>query len=374
MSIVSVIMPAYNAARYIGEAIESLLNQSFTDWELVLVNDGSSDETLAIAQSYADPRIKITTQANQGEAGARNTGLNLATGKYISFLDADDLYLPNALDSFVRYMEAHPDVGVAYSDGYICNIAGEPMMRLSEIRESIVEGYILESVVVSTVVITVPLCTVLRKTAVTSPPFHFDQNLGYGTDWDFWIRLSRHVQFGYLDELTCKYRVHQTNMTRVSGVAKYRYDLLAGRLKTLNADWFPTLSPHTQYQFFCNLLLLLLPGQMTEQQKILSTPQFRALPNEQQAQILRMVAADYIAANQHIDFAISCLQQSVAQNPSDSKSKYLAQLMSSNPSLGRAALLSWRTALNGREKLNALFKNKPKPVPAELIPMMDSER
>jgi glycosyltransferase involved in cell wall biosynthesis len=370
MSTVSVIMPAYNAAKYIGEAIDSLLHQSFTDWELILVNDGSSDETLSIAQSYSDPRIKITSQANQGEAGARNTGLNLATGKYISFLDADDLYLPNALDSFVGYMEAHPDVAVAYSDGFICNIAGEPLMRLTEIRAGIAEGFILESVVLSTIIITVPLCTVLRRTAVESQKFRFDQNLGYGTDWDFWIRISRFVQFGYLDELTCKYRVHQTNMTRVSGVAKQRADLLAGRLKVLNADWFDALSIHTQYQFFYNLLILLLPGQLDEQKKILNSSQFLGLPKEQQALILRMVATDYILADQEIDFAIACLQQSAANNPSDRKSKYLSQLISANPSLARAALLGWRTALNSRKKLNALLGNGPKPVPVELIPIV----
>jgi glycosyltransferase involved in cell wall biosynthesis len=367
-------MPAYNAARYIAEAIESLTAQSFTDWELILVNDGSTDETLSIAQSYSDPRIKVTTQLNQGEAGARNTGLNLASGRYISFLDADDMYLPNALDSFVQYMDAHPDIDIAYSDGFICNIEGEPTMRLAEIRADIVEGYILEPIVLSTIIITVPLCTALRRSAVESQSFRFDQNLGYGTDWDFWIRIARFVKFGYLDELTCKYRVHQTNMTRVNGVVKYKADLLVGRLKVLNADWFHELSIGTQYQFFYNLLILLLPGQIEEQKKILNSPRFLDLPKDRQAQILRMVASDYILAGHEIDFAISCLQQSVKNNPSDNKSKYLAQLMVSYPLLGRTTLLAYQAVVKSRKKLKGLFNNGPKPVPVELVPIVDQER
>jgi glycosyltransferase involved in cell wall biosynthesis len=361
-------MPAYNAAKYIAEAIESLIDQSFTNWELILVNDGSTDETLAIAQSFSDPRIKVTSQPNRGEAGARNTGLNLATGKYISFLDADDMYLPNALDYFVRYMAAHPDVDIAYSDGFMCNNKGEPLMRLTEIREGIAEGYILESIVLSTIIITVPLCTVLRRSAVESQSFSFGENLGYGTDWDFWIRISRFVKFGYLDELTCKYRIHQTNMTRVNGLAKYRADMLVGRLKVMNADWFDELSHDTKYRFFYNLLILLLPGQLDEQRRILNSPQVHKLPEDKQSQILRMVASDYILAKDEIDFAISCLQQAVKANPSNAKSKYLARLMMSNIALGRTVLLGWRTAVNGRNKLNALLKRGPKPVPAELLP------
>lgn len=373
MVTVSVVMPAYNAAKYIAEAIESLINQTFEDWELVLVNDGSTDDTLTIAQSFSDSRIKITTQQNKGEAGARNTGLELATGKYISFLDADDMYLPNALDSFVGYMEAQPEVDIAYSDGYVCNTSGEPIMRLTEIRENIVEGHILESIVISTIVITVPLCTVLRRSAVESKPFRFDVNISYGTDWDFWIRISRFVKFGYLDELTCKYRVHQTNMTRVNGVAKYRADLLVGRKKVLNAEWFQELSIGTRHQFFYHLLLILLPGQVNEQAKILNSPQFQDLPKGNQAHLLRLIATDYILVNDALDFANSCLQRSVENDPSDFKSKYLAQLMSSSPLLGRTTLSGYRTLVNMKNSLAGLFKDSPKPVPVELVPIGDSK-
>jgi glycosyltransferase involved in cell wall biosynthesis len=371
---VSVIMPAYNAAKYIAEAIESLITQSFEDWELILVNDGSTDETLSIAQGYSDPRLKITTQKNQGEAGARNTGLELATGKYISFLDADDLYLPNALNSFVGYMDSHPEIDIAYSDGFICNTHGEPMMRLTEIRENIVEGYILESIVLSTIIITVPLCTILRRAAVESKPFRFDQNISYGTDWDFWIRISKYAKFGYINELTCKYRVHQTNMTRVNGVAKYRADLLDGRKKVLNSDWFHELSIGTRHQFFYNLLLIILPGQVDEQTKILNTTQFLDLPKSNQAQILRMVASDYILANKELDFAMSCLQESVKNAPSDAKSKYLTQLMTSSPLLGRTTLTGYRTLSNAKNNLKKLFKDGPKPVPVELVPIGDPKK
>src|SRR3990172_7899939 len=117
--LVSVMMPAYNAGRYIAQSIESVLAQEYSNWELIIVNDGSSDKTPQIAARYTgDPRIKLVHQANGGEAAARNTALQHMRGDYVSFLDADDLYFPDALSNLSRFLDTHPEYGVVFSDGY----------------------------------------------------------------------------------------------------------------------------------------------------------------------------------------------------------------------------------------------------------------
>ena len=107
MPTVSVIVPAYNAARFIEGAIDSVLAQSYTDFELLIVNDGSTDDTLARCERYSDPRIRIVKQDNRGLAGARNSGVREACGEYLAFLDADDLWRNDKLERHVEHLEHH---------------------------------------------------------------------------------------------------------------------------------------------------------------------------------------------------------------------------------------------------------------------------
>ena len=103
---ISVIMPAFNSKTYIRESIESVLAQRFTDFELIVVDDGSTDNTGEIVQSYPDDRIKLIRQENQGVSVARNTGLDAAQGEFITFLDSDDLYFPDFLCVLLRLLES----------------------------------------------------------------------------------------------------------------------------------------------------------------------------------------------------------------------------------------------------------------------------
>ena len=107
-AIVSVIMPVYNTASYLAEAVESVTNQSFSDWELILINDGSTDDSGTICESYAasDPRIHVIHQENRGLSAARNTGLRTASGEYIQFLDSDDWLFPDALEVLLKAITA----------------------------------------------------------------------------------------------------------------------------------------------------------------------------------------------------------------------------------------------------------------------------
>lgn len=112
---VSIIIPTYNRAHLVAEAIKSVLNQTFTDFELIVVDDGSTDNTEEVVRSFADPRLKYLKQFNNGVSAARNTGIENAEGEFIAFLDHDDLYLPEKLSVQVSKMEEDPTVGFVYS-------------------------------------------------------------------------------------------------------------------------------------------------------------------------------------------------------------------------------------------------------------------
>lgn len=112
---VSIVVPAYNAAETLAETLASLLAQTFQDFELLVIDDGSSDRTPAIARSFGDRRLRLIQQPNRGLAGARNSGIHHARGEYIGFCDADDLWRPEKLAAHVRHLETRPNVGISFS-------------------------------------------------------------------------------------------------------------------------------------------------------------------------------------------------------------------------------------------------------------------
>jgi len=114
--LVSVVIPAFNAVRFLTGSIPSVLAQTWTDFELIVVDDGSTDATAACVQAFDDPRIRLVSQTNRGLAGARNGGIREARGTYIAFLDADDLWHPEKLARHVAHLQSQPGVGVS-ADG-----------------------------------------------------------------------------------------------------------------------------------------------------------------------------------------------------------------------------------------------------------------
>jgi glycosyltransferase involved in cell wall biosynthesis len=163
---VSIIMPVYNGEKYIKQAIECVFDQSYQEWELIIVDDGSMDNTANIIGTFSDQRIHYLFQENRGEAAARNTGMGQMKGEYMAFIDADDLYFPNALEDMVSYLDEHPQHGSVFSDGYICDQHGKQLMRLTEIRPGIFTGNILNPLVITPSIVTVPVCTMTRTSSV----------------------------------------------------------------------------------------------------------------------------------------------------------------------------------------------------------------
>lgn len=123
---VSIIMPCYNAEEHLAISVGSLFAQSFTDWELIAIDDGSRDGTLLWLQSQHDPRIKVITQSNQGVSAARNRGLGIVTGNYVAFLDADDTWAPTFLEKMIAALEHAPHAVLAYCGWQNVGLPGSP--------------------------------------------------------------------------------------------------------------------------------------------------------------------------------------------------------------------------------------------------------
>lgn len=127
MKLVSLIVPVYNAQSFIVQTVRSVLAQTYQNFELILVDDGSPDRSVELCQQFTDPRIQIIRQENRGLAGARNTGIRHATGNYLAFLDADDLWLPEKLEKHVRHLASSPEVGVSFSRSAFIDDRGESL-------------------------------------------------------------------------------------------------------------------------------------------------------------------------------------------------------------------------------------------------------
>jgi glycosyltransferase involved in cell wall biosynthesis len=363
---VSVITPVYNGARFLSEAIESVLSQTLEDWELIVVDDGSIDETPALLERVTDSRVIKIRQENQGAAAARNAALDVAAGEFIGLLDADDLYLPNALGDMVGYLEGNPALDVVYSDGLMCGADKRPIMQLTNVRPGLYSGWILERLVLSPSIITVPVCTLTRRAAIRREGIRFDGRLAPSEDWDFWVHLARYAQFGYLDKLTCMYRIHQTNVSRTTHGRVRNEKRYLARLKIMGSEWFGDLSLATRVQFFYDLLIGVLVGQGERQLVIMSSSPFLNLPPRQQGYLHRMVASSYLLEGKEAAFAKRCLEQSLVLTPRDGKSRLLLRLLGASPWLCSLTLSAWQRVHDAGTYLRTPGRRKPKPVPAAL--------
>jgi glycosyltransferase involved in cell wall biosynthesis len=127
MTKVSVVLPVFNVERYVAESIQSVLAQTYQDFELVIVDDGSTDHSLSICQQFTDPRIRIIQQSNRGLAGARNTGIRHAIGEYIALLDSDDCFAPEKLQRHVEHLDNSPLVGISFSRSAFIDEDSQPL-------------------------------------------------------------------------------------------------------------------------------------------------------------------------------------------------------------------------------------------------------
>lgn len=204
---VSVVIPTYNRGKYLGDAVRSVLAQSFIDFEVIVIDDGSTDDTDAVIKEIHDNRLIYERQANRGRSNARNHALRIARGAYITFLDSDDLYLPDKLQLQVSYLDNHPSVGMIYTSALCINDLG---VALSHSYEATVSGHIYNEIAFFTPV-TITLPTVMVRREVFDRVGGFDEQMHRFEDTDMWRRIAKYYWIEAIPEYTCALRTHGDN-------------------------------------------------------------------------------------------------------------------------------------------------------------------
>lgn len=208
---VSVVIPAYNASQYIAMAIDSVLDQTLKVDEIIVIDDGSTDRTREVVAKYEAKGVRYVHQHNQGSACARNKGVELASGRYIAFLDADDFWLPNKINLQVRTFKENPGLALVSGD----QIFWDQDKSFNKVREfsrrqwdsDSTKQIIFENIVGNP-------SMVMVKRSVLQQAGLFDAKIRFGDDWDMWMRVSEIGKIGFVQEPISVYRWHKNSISQ----------------------------------------------------------------------------------------------------------------------------------------------------------------
>ena len=207
---ISVIIPTYNRADLVGHAIQSVLDQTYSDWEIIVVDDGSTDHTRDVVSNYTDHRIRYIYQDNLKLPGARNTGIQASLGKYVAFLDSDDRFLPDKLERQIAAMERNPELGLVASGSIELDSRGKPLRTLRPWLfqpQLTLQNWLYHCPFAPSDVL------VQRNWLIRVGLFDVQQH--YVEDWDLWLRLSyTGCQMSWEPTVLCLRAVHEGSMAR----------------------------------------------------------------------------------------------------------------------------------------------------------------
>lgn len=226
---VTIIIPCYNQGHYLSDAMDSVLSQTHSDWEAIIVDDGSLDNTKGISDSYKDHRIHYYRQENQGLAAARNTGIRAASGSYLSFLDADDRWSSEFIEKCLEKLKEEPDLAGVYTANRFIDRSGKVLPQVNsskpvphdELRRRLWEGGFF------------PPCAILfRKDPVIKVGLFDTKLAGQGyEDWDLLLRIVMHHPLGCISEPLAEYRIHDASMSNnAESMHRNRMDILRKHL------------------------------------------------------------------------------------------------------------------------------------------------
>lgn len=208
--IVSIIMSVYNGEHYLQEAIDSVLNQTFTGFEFIIINDGSTDKSSLILQGYNDPRIVLLNNSQRiGLAKSLNKGLAQARGKYMARMDADDVALPNRLEKQVAFLEKHPEVGIVGSQCWQINAGGQKLQLNQRPTSDLAIHWIS--------LLTNPFIhptVMIRSDIVTQHSLKYNETFETTQDYELWTRLLGFTQGANINEPLLLYRLTNEAITR----------------------------------------------------------------------------------------------------------------------------------------------------------------
>ncbi|MGK7927409.1 MAG: glycosyltransferase family 2 protein [Spirulina sp.] len=226
---ISIIIPVYNGEQTIQATLDSILSQSFQDWELIISNDGSTDRTLEIIEAIPDPRIQIISDSNAGLSESRNRGIRIATGEYISFLDADDLWSPDKLEAQLQALENNPEAAVAYSwTDYI----DEKGNKVQSGLHGSPKGNVLPELFVCNFLENGSNLLVRRE--ALDRVGYFDTSLTSAQDWDLYLRLAECYHFVPVSRVQIFYRILSTSFS--TNLPRHHSQCLRVLKSTLNRN------------------------------------------------------------------------------------------------------------------------------------------
>jgi glycosyltransferase involved in cell wall biosynthesis len=216
--LVSVIVPTYNCATFITDALDSVLSQDYSPLEVIVVDDGSTDGTRDVLARYGD-RIRVFQQQNGGPAAARNLAVSKSSGEYLAFLDGDDLWLPGKLKFQMDYIASHPEMRVVYgewlvwhpdADGRFSPLALPPP-REDFALDEMDSGWAYARLISHDCILHI-IATVIHR-SVFDRVNGFDESFRTGSDYDFWVRMSRHFPIAKLRRVVAVYRQNAASVT-----------------------------------------------------------------------------------------------------------------------------------------------------------------
>ena len=218
---VNIIMSVYNGDKYLREAIDSILNQTFTDFEFIIINDGSTDQTKEILESYTDPRIRLFHQENMGLTKSLNKGLRLAEGEYISRQDADDISEPERIEQEVKFLDDNPQVALVGTHVSFIDKQGKefdgwkPPCGHEEIRKKLMKGNCF--------------ChgSVMIRRECLSAIGVYREVFKHTQDYDLWLRLSERYKVANLNKVLYRFRRHPKAISREKLSEQLNHHLLA---------------------------------------------------------------------------------------------------------------------------------------------------
>lgn len=213
--LVSVIIPCFNQARFLGEALEGVLRQTYKNIEIVVVDDGSSDNTAEVASAY--PAVRLIRQKNQGVSTARNIGVRKSQGEYLVFLDADDCLRPQAIEINMGYMQAHPECGGVA--GRVIKVDSDgvpvPMKQLPRVEKAYYPDLLADDRTGA------PAAAMFRRSIFESVG-GFDTSLKSAEDFDLYLRITRQAPILYHDTIIAEYRKYETSKS-ANRAFKYKH-------------------------------------------------------------------------------------------------------------------------------------------------------
>ncbi len=213
LPLISIITPSYNQGKFIRNTIESVLNQKYPYIEYIIIDGGSSDNTLEIIKEYGD-KIKWISEKDNGQSDAIHKGFSMAQGDIIGWLNSDDIYLERSIERVVNYFSSHPESGLVYGEGYLIDEFGK------------IKGKFLATQDFDEWALVHVWDYIMQPSAFFKRDVYFqveglDTSLNWCMDWDLWIRISKHYHVGYLNEFLACSREYEDTKTNTGGISRF---------------------------------------------------------------------------------------------------------------------------------------------------------